>query len=156
VAKRLASVGDECAGRTNKVRLSCANSGDALARCFEVPDGAVVLAYSQGSVPDEVNLCPAFFDLPLVTNVCHEPSHDQATTLIHEITHIPGIADPPTTDEAYGYNLSKYLDQARSLSNADTYALYANSEYDDFIIDWTHLTDLVLGVYVSGLGIPCQ
>jgi deuterolysin len=68
-------------------------------------------------------LCPPFWNLPAVTNVCH--GQDRATTLIHEETHLRIVKG--TYDYAEGYIGALSLNQSASLNNADNYAYYANA-----------------------------
>ncbi|KAK3081150.1 hypothetical protein LTS18_009764, partial [Coniosporium uncinatum] len=51
---------------------------------------------------------------------------DQATTVLHEMTHAPGVYRPGTQDVGYGYSLARRLSATQALRNADTFALYAN------------------------------
>ena len=69
--------------------------------------------------------CPLFFsDLPGLTGSCH--AQDQATTVLHEETHAPGVYSPGTEDNGYGYSAATSLSSSRAVLNADSYALYAN------------------------------
>lgn len=53
---------------------------------------------------------------------CH--AQDQATTTLHEVTHLSEIKG--TDDNGYGYAAATALSASRALNNADTYALFAN------------------------------
>ena len=84
-----------------------------------------VLAYT---IPSQstITYCDLFFnDLPALTNSCHE--QDQATTVLHETTHLSEIAG--TDDLGYGYDNIQKLSTQDSLNNADSYAVFANSIY---------------------------
>jgi deuterolysin len=83
-----------------------------------------VLAYTLPS-NNYIAYCPLFFnDLPGLTSQCH--AQDQATTVLHETTHAPGVYSPGTEDNGYGYSAATSLSSARAVLNADSYALYAN------------------------------
>ncbi|KAJ2966649.1 hypothetical protein NQ176_g10049 [Zarea fungicola] len=62
-------------------------------------------------------------DLPGLTRTCH--AQDQATTTLHEMTHLRQVAG--TQDNGYGYDNIRRLTTAQSLNNADSYAVFANS-----------------------------
>ncbi|WEW60289.1 ammonium transporter [Emydomyces testavorans] len=83
-----------------------------------------VLAYTYPS-RNEVTSCPSFYQLPPLTNRCH--GQDQATTVLHEFTHCPGVYSPFCEDHAYGYANIMRLTPERAIQNADTYSLFANS-----------------------------
>ncbi|KAB2568594.1 Neutral protease 2-like protein [Lasiodiplodia theobromae] len=84
-----------------------------------------VLAYTIPSLSLIVN-CPLYFSaLPALTSSCH--SQDQATTTLHEATHLNEIKG--TDDLGYGYSAATALSASQALNNADTYALYANAIY---------------------------
>lgn len=55
-------------------------------------------------------------------------AQDQATTVLHEFTHAPGVYAPGTDDHGYGYAASTALSASAALNNADSYALYANGK----------------------------
>ena len=81
-----------------------------------------VLAYTLPSQSYIVN-CPLYFSaLPALTRTCH--AQDQATTTLHETTHLSQIKG--TQDLAYGDAAAKRLSASQALNNADTFALYAN------------------------------
>lgn len=79
--------------------------------------------------PGSVNwivYCPHYFsELPPQTAQCH--ADDQATTTLHEVTHVPQVHG--TVDVAYRYDGVTQLGRADALNNADTYALFANGEF---------------------------
>ncbi|GIC84258.1 uncharacterized protein Aud_000072 [Aspergillus udagawae] len=85
--------------------------------------GSNVLAYTLPSTNEVVN-CELFYSLQGVTNDCH--GQDQATTIIHEFTHAPGVYPPGTEDMGYGYGTATALSTNDALNNADSYALFAN------------------------------
>ena len=55
-------------------------------------------------------------------------AQDQATTVLHEFAHAPGVYSPGTDDLGYGYAAATALTTAQALNNADSFALYANGE----------------------------
>ncbi|KAF4237601.1 hypothetical protein CNMCM8980_002405 [Aspergillus fumigatiaffinis] len=83
-----------------------------------------VLAYTLPSTNEVIN-CELFYTLQEVTNDCH--GQDQATTIIHEFTHAPGVYPPGTEDLGYGYSAATALSANDALNNADSYALFANA-----------------------------
>lgn len=85
-----------------------------------------VLAYTIPSQSIIVN-CPLYYSaLPALTSSCHD--QDQATTTLHEATHLTEIAG--TDDLGYGYSAATSLSTSQALNNADSYALYANGMSD--------------------------
>lgn len=85
-----------------------------------------VLAYTLPSQSFMVN-CPLYFTaLPALSRTCH--AQDQATTNLHESTHLTQIAG---TDDygTYGYSGVRGLTAAQNLRHADTYTLFANAIY---------------------------
>ncbi|KAI1155685.1 neutral protease 2-like protein [Nemania diffusa] len=86
-----------------------------------------VLAYTLPSASYIVN-CPLYFSaLPATTSSCH--AQDQATTTLHEVTHLTQVAG--TDDLGYGYNAATRLSSSQALNNADSYALFANAIHAD-------------------------
>lgn len=84
-----------------------------------------MLAYTQPS-RSLMAYCDLFWeDLPALTTGCHR--QDQATTIIHETTHLREIAG--TQDLGYGYDNIRKLSTRDSLNNADSYAMFANAIY---------------------------
>ncbi len=117
------------AGVFGRVARECSStsSGVAAYYCSDVGNdcGGNVLAYT---VPSESYMvyCDLYFDdLPAVTADCH--AQDQATTNIHEDTHLSQIQG--TDDLGYGYDAIQGLSADEELNNADTYALFANAIY---------------------------
>ncbi|PSN66228.1 hypothetical protein BS50DRAFT_410347 [Corynespora cassiicola Philippines] len=117
VAARLSAVASDCGGSSATTSTNC---NDPYSGC-----SSNVLAYT---VPtqDFITYCPLFFnELPALSSTCH--GQDQATTVLHEETHAPGVYSPGTDDYAYGYAAASQLSASRALLNADSYALYANA-----------------------------
>ncbi|KFY08379.1 hypothetical protein V492_06271, partial [Pseudogymnoascus sp. VKM F-4246] len=118
VSARLAAVAKEC---------SSANSGSVSYYCID-PQAYCndnVVAYTLGASSTVVN-CPAYYTaLPPLTDVCH--NQDEATTTIHEFTHVPAVFSPPAKDNGYGYAAATALTSELAVLNADTYALFANA-----------------------------
>lgn len=111
-------------------RDSGSTSGGSTTTYCNDPYGACssnVLAYT-APADNLIAYCPIFFSsLPALTSTCH--GQDQATTVLHEETHAPGVYSPGTDDFAYGYAAASRLTASRALLNADSYALYANAIY---------------------------
>lgn len=118
VSARFTAVAKEC---------SSTNSGSVLYYCID-PQAYCkdnVVAYTLGASGTVVN-CPAYYSaLPPLTDVCH--NQDEATTTIHEFTHVPAVFSPSTQDNGYGYAAATALTSALAVLNADTYALFANA-----------------------------
>lgn len=111
----------------NRIVSECGSSTSGVSRyyCSDVYGACSsnVLAYTLPSQSYMVN-CPLYFSgLPALSRTCH--AQDQATTTLHETTHltqIKGTSDYGT----YGYNGVRGLSAAQNLNHADTYALFAN------------------------------
>jgi deuterolysin len=110
-----------------RVAQECSSSSSGVSRyyCSDVYGACSsgVLAYTLPSSSFMVN-CPLFFSgLTALSRTCH--AQDQATTTLHETTHlsqIKGTSDYGT----YGYNGVRSLSAAQNLNHADTYTLFAN------------------------------
>ncbi|KAM3508788.1 hypothetical protein MY11210_006574 [Beauveria gryllotalpidicola] len=87
--------------------------------------GGRVLAYTQPSRSLQVYCDLYWDDLLAITGGCHR--QDQATTTLHETTHLREVAG--TADNGYGYDNIRKLTTAQSLNNADSYAMFANAIY---------------------------
>lgn len=119
VAKVFANVASECSSTT---------SGYATYYCADIYGACSigVLAYTLPSASIMVN-CPLYFnELPPQTQTCH--GQDQATTTLHEMTHLRQIKG---TDDfgAYGHTAVRRLSATQNLNHADTYTLFAQSIY---------------------------
>ncbi|OJD40575.1 neutral protease 2 [Diplodia corticola] len=123
VKKVLTAVAEECGSTT---------SGSATYYCDQnsVPDEyavggcqSQVLAYTMPSVSLVVNCDLYYSALPDLTTTCYD--QDQATTTLHEFTHLSEIKG--TDDLGYGYSAATQLTGAQALNNADSYALFANA-----------------------------
>ncbi|KAI1132829.1 neutral protease 2-like protein [Nemania abortiva] len=121
------SVGSRVASVFAKVITECGSTtgGSSRTYCSDVYGACSsnVLAYTLPSASYIVN-CPLYFSaLPATTNTCH--AQDQATTTLHEVTHLTQVAG--TDDLGYGYAAATRLTSAQALNNADSYALFANA-----------------------------
>jgi deuterolysin len=118
VADVFAKVAQECGSTTG---------GASKYYCTDVDNGCQqgVLAYTVPSQSFQAYCDPYFEDLPDLTSSCH--AQDQATTNLHETTHLSEIKG--TDDLGYGYDNAMKLDTQDALNNADTYALFANAIY---------------------------
>lgn len=91
-----------------------------------------VLAYTIPATSQTVN-CPLFFtDLTSLSRACH--AQDQATTVVHEMTHLLQVKG---TSEygGFGYDSVMKLSAAQNLNHADTYALFAQGELSLGVMD---------------------
>ncbi|KAH8747167.1 Deuterolysin metalloprotease family-domain-containing protein [Diaporthe sp. PMI_573] len=106
----------ECGSTTSGVSTQYCT--DTLGYC-----SSNVLAYTIPSRSIMVS-CPLYFSaLTALSTQCH--AQDQATTTLHESTHLTQIKG--TADNGYGYSAVQGLTSAQSLNNADSYALFANA-----------------------------
>ncbi|KAI1082412.1 neutral protease [Whalleya microplaca] len=118
VASVFASVASECGSSSSGV--SDTYCSDVYGAC-----SSNVLAYTLPSGSFIVN-CPLYFSaLTPLSSTCH--AQDQATTTLHETTHLTQIAG--TDDLGYGYAAATRLSSSQALNNADSYALFANAIY---------------------------
>lgn len=119
VAARLRAVSSDCGGTG---RATTTNCNDPYSGC-----SSNVLAYTVPSA-NFITYCNLFFTaLPALTSTCH--AQDQATTVLHEETHAPGVYSPGTDDLGYGYAAATRLSTSQALNNADSFALYANGMF---------------------------
>ncbi|CAJ2505865.1 Uu.00g132590.m01.CDS01 [Anthostomella pinea] len=123
------SVGSQVAAVFARVITECGTTTGGVSDTYcEDVYGACssnVLAYTLPSQSYIVN-CPIYFSaLSPITSTCH--GQDQATTTLHEVTHLSQIAG--TDDLGYGYAAATALSSRNALNNADSYALFANAIY---------------------------
>ncbi|KAG8156725.1 hypothetical protein KVR01_013330 [Diaporthe batatas] len=115
------------AGVFNKVATECGSttSGVSTQYCTDTLGycSSNVLAYTIPSRSLMVSCDLYFSALTALSTQCH--AQDQATTTLHETTHLTQIKG--TQDNGYGYQAIQGLSSAQSLNNADSYALYANA-----------------------------
>ncbi|KAM3490406.1 hypothetical protein MY3957_006279 [Beauveria namnaoensis] len=113
----------------NKVAQECGSTSGGASRYYSTDQfdgcGSRVLAYTQPSRSLQVYCDLYWDDLPAITSGCHR--QDQATTTLHETTHLREAAG--TADNGYGYDNVRKLTTAQSLNNADSYAMFANAIY---------------------------
>ena len=121
VAARFRAVANDCGSTTSgSTRTYCS---DVYGAC-----SAGVLAYTLPSA-NVIAYCTTFFNqLTPLTRTCY--GQDQATTVLHESTHAPGVYSPGTVDNAYGYSASTRLTSSQAVANADSYALFAGGTSD--------------------------
>ena len=116
VAAVYSSVSGECDSSTSGVsREYCT---DVYGAC-----SSNVLAYTLPSQSYIVNCNLYFSALPALTKTCH--AQDQATTTLHETTHLRQIKG--TQDLAYGDSAAKQLSASQALNNADTFGMFLPS-----------------------------
>jgi deuterolysin len=103
-------------GTSGAVKLYCRDVGNWCT------DG--VVAYTQPGADEYIVVCPYWFQFPATGNQCHIA--DRPYVLVHEATHL--VAVKGTDDVCYGYQgCVTNINNAQSLNNADSYALYANA-----------------------------
>lgn len=114
----------------NNVASQCGSttSGNSRYYCSDILGACSggVLAYTYPSTSQMVN-CPLFFSgLTALSRTCH--AQDQATTVLHEMTHLTQVKG--TSDYGgYGYNFVRSLSATQNLNHADTYTLFAQALY---------------------------
>ncbi|KAF3036456.1 hypothetical protein E8E12_005897 [Didymella heteroderae] len=114
----------------NNVATQCGSttSGNSRYYCSDILSACSggVLAYTYPSTSQMVN-CPLFFSgLTALSRQCH--AQDQATTVLHEMTHLTQVKG--TSDYGgYGYNFVRSLSGTQNLNHADTYTLFAQALY---------------------------
>ena len=110
-----------------KIVTECGQNTAGVSRqyCTDVVNSCSrgVLAYTMPSRSFMVN-CQLYFQaLPALAPLCH--AQDQATTTLHETTHLTQVKG--TQDYGvYGYKGLKQLSAKQVLNHADAYALFAN------------------------------
>ncbi|KAJ9133257.1 Neutral protease 2 [Pleurostoma richardsiae] len=114
----------------SRVASECGSSSSGVSRyyCSDVYGACSsgVLAYTLPSQSYMVNCNLYFTGLTALSRTCH--AQDQATTTLHEVTHLTQIKG--TSDYGvYGYNAVRGLSAAQNLNHADTYSLFANAIY---------------------------
>ncbi|KAK6844815.1 Neutral protease 2 [Apiospora arundinis] len=118
------------AGVFTKVASECSSTsgGNSRLYCTDVYGACSsgVIAYTLPS-SSYMAYCPLFFNgLSAVSRTCHD--QDQASTVLHEATHLRQIKG--TEDyNGYGYSYVRSLSASQNLNHADTYALFAQSIY---------------------------
>lgn len=77
-----------------------------------------------------ITFCPLYFRTVASSGVCHYA--DQATILMHELSHIHAIKGTLDIDNGgivrYGYDSVRALTEVENLWHADTYALFAQGQ----------------------------
>jgi deuterolysin len=121
VAGVFAKVASEC-GASPSGGVSRLYCSDVYQSC-----SSGVLAYTLPSQSYMVNCNLYYSALSSLSRTCHD--QDQATTTLHETTHLSQIAGTTDQGGCYGYNCVKSLSAAQNLKHADTYALFANAIY---------------------------
>ncbi|TQN71540.1 Neutral protease 2-like protein [Colletotrichum shisoi] len=112
----------------NRVAVECNSRtrGVSMQYCSDVYKSCSpgVLAYTVPSLNYMVN-CPLYFTaLPPLSKTCH--GQDQATTTLHEMTHL--LQMKGTLDYGvYGYDALRTLPGQENMNHADTYCLFANA-----------------------------
>ncbi|KAI1082461.1 Deuterolysin metalloprotease family-domain-containing protein [Whalleya microplaca] len=121
VATVFERIADECGSTSSGV--SDVYCSDVYRSC-----SSNVLAYTLPSASFMVNCNLYYTALPALTRECH--AQDQATTTLHESTHLTQIKG--TSDySTYGYSGVRDLTSSQNLNHADTYSLFANAVYAD-------------------------
>lgn len=129
----------------NKIATQCGSTttGNSKYYCSDILGACSsgVLAYTYPSTGQMVN-CPLFFSgLSALSTRCH--AQDQATTVLHEMTHLSQVKG--TSDYGgYGYRFVKSLSAAQNLNHADTYTLFAQGKSISTLCFGTHANTMQL------------
>ncbi|OJD32830.1 peptidase m35 deuterolysin [Diplodia corticola] len=122
VIARFQSIADQCeAIERGSIKFHCE---DVLGFCYIKPSG-----WSAAYAFDDYNLiclCDPAHGFPALTQTCGDV--DMTGIVIHELSHLRNIYDPPTRD--YATLLSggaADLEAMYAVENADTYRLYAQA-----------------------------
>jgi len=117
VSRRFMAVADECGSRSNKAKTFCSDQRRLCRSDY--------ISYTLGT---EVTNCDLYWSFPVANKQCHGIS--QATTTIHEMTHIDGLMDPSTDDFPghYGWPALTSLPPEQAIMNGDNYGFYANGK----------------------------
>ncbi|KAH8893979.1 hypothetical protein GQ53DRAFT_644593 [Thozetella sp. PMI_491] len=117
------------AGVFGKIVTECGSSTSGVSKqyCSDVYGACSsgVLAYTLPSASYMVNCNLYFTGLSALSGTCH--AQDQATTTLHETTHLTQIKGTTDQNGCYGYSCVRSLTAAQNLNHADTYALFANA-----------------------------
>ncbi|KAE9985677.1 hypothetical protein EG328_007091 [Venturia inaequalis] len=118
VSERFRAVADECAARSNKGSTFCTDQRKLCRSDY--------ISYTLGV---DITNCDMYWQLPLVNKNCH--GIGQATTTIHEMTHVDGLYKTATDDFPghYGWPALTDLTPQQAIMNGDNYGLFANAVY---------------------------
>ncbi|TLD34786.1 neutral protease 2 [Venturia nashicola] len=118
VSERFHAVADECAARSNKASTFCTDQRKLCRSDY--------ISYTLGV---DITNCDLYWTFPLVNNKCHGVG--QATTTIHEMTHVDGLYGQATDDFPGHYGWPALMDLApqQAIMNGDNYGYYANAVY---------------------------
>lgn len=108
----------------HKIAVECGSPVTGVARVFCSDRHSFCrpeyIAYAYGS--DIVN-CPLFFRLPTNNKECR--ANTQATTAIHEASHLSQILGTSDYNGCYGIDCIRRLSREQNLNHADTYSFFA-------------------------------
>uniref|UniRef100_L2G6H0 Neutral protease 2 n=1 Tax=Colletotrichum fructicola (strain Nara gc5) TaxID=1213859 RepID=L2G6H0_COLFN len=123
-----AAVSGSAAKMTESLASGSTTSGVSRQYCTDIYPACSsgVIAYTLPSQSYMVN-CPTFFTMTALSRTCH--AQDQATTAVHEVTHLSQIKGTTDQSSCYGYSCVQSLTAAQNLNHADTYSLFANAIY---------------------------
>jgi deuterolysin len=106
---------NRCAARSNKGSTFCTDQRKLCRSDY--------ISYTLGT---EITNCDLYWQFPLINRNCHGVG--QATTTIHEMTHVEGLYNPSTDDFPghYGWPALSDLAPEQAMMNGDNYGFYAN------------------------------
>lgn len=106
---------NRCAARSNKGSTFCTDQRRLCRSDY--------ISYTLGT---DITNCDLYWQFPLVNRSCHGVG--QATTTIHEMTHVDGLYNPSTDDFPghYGWPALMDLSPQQAIMNGDNYGFYAN------------------------------
>ncbi|KAK7729452.1 hypothetical protein SLS57_001937 [Botryosphaeria dothidea] len=123
---RLNEIADECdVVEPGPIKFYCE---DVWGFCYDLG-----VEWSAAYTDDGLNqicLCERAYTLPAFTDKCHDV--DLAGLLVHELSHLSSIYEPPARDYAIGWEISTdhdLMDATHARDNADSYRLYAQAAF---------------------------
>jgi hypothetical protein len=108
--------------KTGPIAIDCAESDWGVNYCKQ----RQALAYTEPT-SGKASFCPASKYYPAECKRCNDGNH--AGNLIHEMTHMRPIYNPPTVDHCQGSTPCKALSPAKMIMNANNYNMLAQSVY---------------------------
>lgn len=108
---------NRCAARSNRASTFCTDQRRLCRSDY--------ISYTLGV---DITNCDLYWQFPLVNRNCHGVG--QATTTIHEMTHVEGLYNPATDDFPghYGWPGLTDLSPQQAIMNGDNYGYYANGK----------------------------
>lgn len=129
VSARLRGVAREAGSTSDNINYYCTDPWPEQGNCKE---NFLAYAWAQYSMIANCELYYTLLTTELPT-VCE--GQDEATTAVHEFTHLPAVYNPPTSDFKYS-DEALLLGSEQALENADNYAMYVTGELPFSLADF--------------------